>query len=555
MRLHGQAQADLMWMRSLIHNAVSAVASRLSDLASSLAPVATSGDYADLANKPTLGALASQDAVTHSQVNDWETATNGFAKTADLGALASQDTVTHSQVSDWDTATSGFAQSSSLATVATTGAYADLSGKPTLGALASLSSVTTSLISDWSTATSGFAADSGVVHKAGAESVTGVKTFGAEIRTSRSGSATHIRFTNTGLTKGTAPSAQQNWYLPFSGSDGYNYGAIEIIARTNGEIVSRLYAFKNTAGSNATSAALGVVYPAATSPYATAPSTPVNSTGAQIVTADYLPKQGYVTADSTRLADIASHAGARLKNLAGTWGSAVQGIAYDAYDDVLYAIRNSSNGSYLIATRWSTNTRLAASPLFYAGWAHQGLALYRPTEDSPVLFFAGANKHTSSSASDASRLFRLNLNRWDYASPTTFTTEHYWTLFDATVYNTGRDAMDVAISEDGTKLLAYAQKLSDSTWVAAVWNVSDILAAADGTNIYSLATVYDLPWGTSNVGGQGTALDSRYAYFLYSNSGTNPHYIWALSLESGSAVLVRDPSYEGFEIYGVLHRE
>lgn len=66
-----------------------------------LATVATSGDYDDLSNKPTLGTAAAQN-------------TTAFA-TAAQGALA-------------DTAT----QPGDLATVATSGAYADLSGKPTI---------------------------------------------------------------------------------------------------------------------------------------------------------------------------------------------------------------------------------------------------------------------------------------------------------------------------------------------------------------------------------------------------------------------------------------
>ena len=50
----------------------------VADVKSSLATVATSGAYGDLSDKPTLGALASQDTVTHSQVSDWSTATANF---------------------------------------------------------------------------------------------------------------------------------------------------------------------------------------------------------------------------------------------------------------------------------------------------------------------------------------------------------------------------------------------------------------------------------------------------------------------------------------------
>lgn len=118
MRLHGQAQADQMRMRSLIQSGISTVSELVSDLDSSLSAVAKSGAYADLSGKPTLGALASQDAVTHLQVSDWSSATSSFltehqslaayAKKADLGDLASLDTIPHSKISDWASATSSF---------------------------------------------------------------------------------------------------------------------------------------------------------------------------------------------------------------------------------------------------------------------------------------------------------------------------------------------------------------------------------------------------------------------------------------------------------------
>lgn len=118
MRSSGQTRSDLMALRALISNGVSTVTGKIDALESSLAPVATSGDYADLTGKPTLGALASQDSVTHLQVSDWSSATSSFltehqslaayAKIADLGDLASLDAIPHSKISDWASATSSF---------------------------------------------------------------------------------------------------------------------------------------------------------------------------------------------------------------------------------------------------------------------------------------------------------------------------------------------------------------------------------------------------------------------------------------------------------------
>lgn len=116
--------------------------------ASSLATVATTGSYTDLANKPSIPA---------AQVNaDWS-ATSGVAQVLNKPALAtvattgsyndllSKPTIPAAQVnSDWN-ATSGVAQISNkptLAPVATSGNYNDLSGKPTIPAV--------QVSSDWS---------------------------------------------------------------------------------------------------------------------------------------------------------------------------------------------------------------------------------------------------------------------------------------------------------------------------------------------------------------------------------------------------------------------
>ena len=167
MRSSGQTRADLMALRALISNGVSAVTGKINALESSLSPVATSGSYDDLTDTPTLGALASQDTVTHSQVSDWSSATSGFLTASSL---------------------TPYAKTADLATVATSGSYADLSNRPSiptvptnvsaftndagyltqhqsltayaktadLGDLAFLDTLTTAEVSDWATATASF---------------------------------------------------------------------------------------------------------------------------------------------------------------------------------------------------------------------------------------------------------------------------------------------------------------------------------------------------------------------------------------------------------------
>lgn len=103
-----------------------------------LATVATSGDYTDLQNKPTIPAAQVQsdwNAVSGVSAIANKPDLSVYATNSDLtsGLAAKQDTI-----SDLSTIRSGAqagataVQPGSLATVATTGAYSDLSGTPTI---------------------------------------------------------------------------------------------------------------------------------------------------------------------------------------------------------------------------------------------------------------------------------------------------------------------------------------------------------------------------------------------------------------------------------------
>lgn len=127
---------------------------------SSLATVATSGDYNDLINTPSGTFLTSTDiGVTVQGYSSVLAATTASFTTADetkLDGIAAGAEVNVN--ADWN-AVSGDAQilnKPSLATVATTGAYADLTGKPTLGTAAATAST------DYATAAQGTLADSAV---------------------------------------------------------------------------------------------------------------------------------------------------------------------------------------------------------------------------------------------------------------------------------------------------------------------------------------------------------------------------------------------------------
>lgn len=407
----------------------------------------------------------------------------------------------------------------------------------------------------------GATAASDVVLTSGAQTVAGIKTWANEIRTAMNGSASHIRLQNTLAVKGELPATQMNWYLPFDGSViGQHYGAIEAITRTNGENVMRMYCFKNEQG-NANSIALGLIYPYEAAPYATAPTTPVNSRSTEIVTANRLLAQGYATG---RLASLAN-AGSYLTDLpgyldGGGWSSAIQGMAYDRYANILYTICNyGGQSTFICAFNWATKaligtnyTAASGHNAFYSGWAHQSLAVYRPSASDPAgYFFAGANTYTAADRQDTSRTFTLNFNRWNYASPATFTTERSWQLFNPSTYDVTGGGMNVALSEDGSQLIAKAKLISSGVWHFKIWDVADILAATDGSNVQSLAkqTVAS-PWGTANIAGQATAFDTTHIYCMYSNAGAAAHQIRIIDRFTGNGVEARPGSYEGFELYG-----
>ena len=93
--------------------------------------------------------------------------------------------------------------------------------------------------------------DAVAVHKTGNEEISGIKTFTSEIRQQRAPLGTVLRCQNTSLTKGTPPDKQQNAIIDLVADKDYNrLSTIESIIRTNGDTLTRLYAFHNDANAS-----------------------------------------------------------------------------------------------------------------------------------------------------------------------------------------------------------------------------------------------------------------------------------------------------------------
>lgn len=193
-------------------------ANKAETIIGSLAPVAITGDYNDLSNKPSIPTVPT--------------------KTSDL------------------TNDSGFITSSALAD------YATQTWVENKGYITGITSgnVTTAL---------GYtpADDTAVVHKTGNETIGGLKTF----------TSNFIRKDNS-VTKGENPSSTQYWSLQFNDKNGEGtanrLGLIETKLDTNGEVVTTLGAYKNTNGST-NLAQISIRYPQSGSAYATAPASDV----------------------------------------------------------------------------------------------------------------------------------------------------------------------------------------------------------------------------------------------------------------------------------------
>lgn len=130
---------------------------------------------------------------------------------------------------------------------------------------------------DGNVISSTYAKDADVVHLAGEETITGVKTFNAQMK---------MQYST--VTKGTIPTANRYMSYLWTDNAGTSMGGVQhYVTKTTGNTMTRIYTYKNDADSTSF-ASVAVNYPTSGDPYGSAPSTPAGSTGTEIVTADFL---------------------------------------------------------------------------------------------------------------------------------------------------------------------------------------------------------------------------------------------------------------------------
>ena len=237
-----------------------------------------------------------------------------------------------------------------------------------------------------------------------------------------------------------------------------------------------------------------------------------------------------------------------------SFGRAIQGMAYDKNTNILYLTANYNHqGTFIFAYDYDTKECIGANydasqpqrNAFYGAFEHQGIGLYRD-QNNNIAFFSGGNRYTAPDVVDLSKCNDLNMIRWDYTNPNVFTVEKTWKLWGTDYQSDFRP--NVAVSEDGTKIIALKKK-TDGSYCFGIWSISEILNLVDNTVLEPYATIIDSPWGFSTVG-QGVALDNNFIYCLNSSASYTPHYIRTLSLNN-KFTYERPASWEGAELEGI----
>lgn len=141
--------------------------------------------------------------------------------------------------------------------------------------------------------------NSEVVKLSGNQTIGGVKTFTSIPIVKGGGPAYSL--TNTDVTKGTNPTANEGWLINCFDGVGTaaknRLGLFQTAYNTAGAVTVGMWAYQPVVDST-TTASVTVVYPASGTPYATAPTPAASSNTTQIATTAWVMGKGVVTASS-----------------------------------------------------------------------------------------------------------------------------------------------------------------------------------------------------------------------------------------------------------------
>jgi hypothetical protein len=203
-----------------------------------LAAVATSGSYLDLGSRPTLGTAAPLDVPatgnasstqvvkgSDSRLSDSRTPSSTLSHASTHAAAGSDPvTLTIAQTTGLQTALDAKVATSSLATVATTGAYNDLSGRPSIPTAYTLPNATASILGGITVST-GLAVSSGAVSVSygttGSTACAGNDSRLSDTRTPADGTVTDAKIATAGLSPGSIAWAA---IAPWAASTAYAKG-------------------------------------------------------------------------------------------------------------------------------------------------------------------------------------------------------------------------------------------------------------------------------------------------------------------------------------------
>lgn len=178
-----------------------------------------------------------------------------------------------------------------------------------------------------------------IVHRSGAETITGTKTFD---NIQLTGDAPYIRVGNNDVVKGTTPEAGKYWGISFSDSEGYvsknRLSLIETSYSKEGNVTLSMGVYKPEHDNSTAMTKLSVVYPATGNPYATAPTPAAGDNSTKIATTTWV---------TTKVKEYLPLAGGTMTG--NITASTVDFITRNQTDSAISIIggTSSANGAYL----------------------------------------------------------------------------------------------------------------------------------------------------------------------------------------------------------------